>query len=113
LAVAGSVLYAWGYNSSGQLGDGTQNTQTSPESVAYLTGTLAAGYNHNFISPDPSQAFVWGENNYGQLGDGGTTDQWSMESVSSLSPLPIRAACGSSHTLWLVPDTNLSILSSG
>ena len=79
--------YAWGYNGSGQLGDGTTSSyQTTPVMVrkpdrktypdlpadfTYLQ--VSAGGDHSLAVGSDGNAYAWGYNNYGQLGDGTTT----------------------------------------
>ena len=74
-------LWAWGYNASGKLGDGTESTQKTPvrvhglddvgflENIAYV----AAGNRHSLAVEMDGTAWAWGYNLYGRLGDGTTT----------------------------------------
>ncbi|MDT7513481.1 InlB B-repeat-containing protein, partial [Bifidobacterium sp. H1HS10N] len=74
--------YAWGYNSSGQLGDGTTTSRTTPVMVkepdpktsidvpadlAYVQ--VSAGYEHSLAVGSDGYAYAWGYNGYGQLGN--------------------------------------------
>ncbi len=81
----GSVK-CWGYNSSGQLGDGTTTDRHTPVSVQNIsTGVqIALGYNHSCALLSDGTIKCWGDNAYGQLGDGTTTDRHTPVSVSSL-----------------------------
>lgn len=74
----GSV-WAWGNNTSGQLGDGTFTNRPSPAQITTLTGiaAIAAGANHTVAlktDGDPAgTVWTWGSNSNGQLGDGSST----------------------------------------
>ncbi|MCL1908511.1 MAG: Ig-like domain-containing protein [Holophagaceae bacterium] len=65
-------LYAWGYNSLGQLGDGT----TIRRQVPVLVGAdndwaaVSAGENHTAAIKTDGSLWTWGINSYGQLGNG-------------------------------------------
>jgi len=70
------TVWAWGSNSSGQLGDGTYKSQTSPVPVSGLNGVIsvAAGERHSLALKDDGTVWVWGYNSKG-LGDG-SLDSW-------------------------------------
>ena len=79
-ALAGSLAYAWGDNSQGQLGDGTNTLRTTPVAVStagVLSGKtlthIAAGFNHVVVRSSDGLLFAWGQNDRGQLGTGNTT----------------------------------------
>jgi alpha-tubulin suppressor-like RCC1 family protein len=105
LAADGAV-WAWGYNHTGQLGDGTTATRTSPVQVlAAGSGVvaIAAGYGHSLALREDGTVLSWGYNAEGQLGDG-TTSQREI-------PLPIPGLTGVSaiaagwfHSLALKDD---------
>ncbi|WP_082309745.1 RCC1 domain-containing protein [Nonomuraea sp. SBT364] len=69
------VLFTWGSNSHGQLGDGTQTTQQDPTKLLALTGItrVAAGDRHT-LALVSGRLWSWGSNADGQLGNGTTTD---------------------------------------
>ncbi len=71
---AGKV-WAWGDNSSGQLGLGHTRPVSSPTLVAKLPAkarSLAAGAQHSAALLADGTVWVWGANNRGQLGSGAT-----------------------------------------
>ena len=76
-ATTRAELFAWGANSSGQLGDGTKNQRTEPVPVN-VSGALAganvvavsAGLVHSLALSADGRAFTWGYNLSGQLLDG-------------------------------------------
>ncbi|WP_431922442.1 RCC1 domain-containing protein [Micromonospora wenchangensis] len=75
---------AWGYNSFGELGDGTIYTRLTPVRVCavgqvapctkFLSGvrSIAGGWVHTVAVADNALALAWGWNQVGQLGDGTT-----------------------------------------
>jgi alpha-tubulin suppressor-like RCC1 family protein len=70
-------VFAWGYNATGQLGDGTQADSPVPMAVdmgALPSGTVTAiscgGGAHNLALDRDGKVFAWGDNGQGQLGVG-------------------------------------------
>jgi alpha-tubulin suppressor-like RCC1 family protein len=94
LAISGKtgLLWAWGRNSSGQLGDGTTVDRLVPTKIilpapaaggtAISAGwtTVAAGANHS-LGLLSGSLYTWGNNLRGQLGNASTVD--------SPTPIPI------------------------
>ena len=80
---SGGAAYCWGFNISGQLGDGTTINQTSP--VAVLGGlsfaTVSSGGGHTCGVTTSGAAYCWGSNFNGELGDGGALRQTSPVAV--------------------------------
>jgi alpha-tubulin suppressor-like RCC1 family protein len=82
-------LFAWGENSSGQLGDGTFTSRSAPVAVV-MTGALsgrtvagiAAGREHSLAVTSDGRVFAWGLNGSGQLGDGTQTNRNAPTAVS-------------------------------
>ena len=65
-------LWAWGDNSFGQLGDGTQEDKTEPVQIKEGTKfkSIAAGNNYSVAIDEEGNLWTWGNNYRGQLGDG-------------------------------------------
>ena len=66
-------LWTWGYNASGQLGDGTTTSKTTPVEVTELgveVSQVALGVEHSAAIKADGSLWMWGWNKYGQLGDG-------------------------------------------
>ena len=72
----GGTVWAWGDNSSGQLGDGTTTNCSTPVQLPDLAGVtgIATLNNHSMALLGDGTAWAWGYNFYGQLGDGTTTN---------------------------------------
>jgi hypothetical protein len=64
--------YCWGFNSSGQLGEGSTTNQNVPTAVSggLSFSAIAAGYTHTCGLNTVGAAFCWGGNASGQLGGG-------------------------------------------
>jgi alpha-tubulin suppressor-like RCC1 family protein len=92
-APAGQVL-AWGYNSNGQLGDGSTTDSDVPVDASLPPGVtvtaIAAGEYHSLALTSTGQLLAWGYNSNGQLGDGSTTD--------SDVPVPVSLPAGTTVT---------------
>ena len=74
--VLSSMAYCWGANSSGQLGDGSTTSHSSPTPVKGILvfTSLTAGLGHT-CGLSAGVAYCWGDNTYGQLGTGTTGGQ--------------------------------------
>ena len=71
----GGVGYCWGYNASGQVGDGSTEHRSLPVRVAgdLLFRTIAAGTGASCGIATTGAVYCWGDNANGTLGDGTTT----------------------------------------
>ncbi|MCX5560446.1 hypothetical protein [Streptomyces sp. NBC_00038] len=69
------TVWAWGENTSGQLGDGTFTSRSAPVRVASLADVtaIAAGSNHTLALRSDGTVWSWGYNPDGELGNGTTT----------------------------------------
>jgi len=77
------VLYAWGCNGQGRLGDNCTTNRSSPVSVVGFTDwcQAAAGRNSTLAVRTNGSAWAWGSNESGQLGDNTTVSKSSPVSV--------------------------------
>jgi alpha-tubulin suppressor-like RCC1 family protein len=103
------TLWAWGYNTAGQLGLGNFTSFSSPKQVGSLTNWLkiAAGqYLVNTIKTDGTM-WTWGSNSQGQLGLGNIVNYYSPVQVGALTTWGTSsskfynvAAIRTNGTLW-------------
>ncbi|KJY51509.1 RCC1 domain-containing protein [Bifidobacterium kimbladii] len=98
--------YAWGSNTSGQLGDGTTTQRTTPVKVGKPTGLtyvqISAGDDHSLALSSDGNAYAWGLNTYGKLGDGTTTQRTTPVKVGKPTGLTyVQVSAGWQHSLAL------------
>jgi alpha-tubulin suppressor-like RCC1 family protein len=102
--------YCWGYNGSGQLGNGTSGppnratprlvTQTANGGFAFAQ--IALGPSHVCGTTTEGKGYCWGENGRGRLGDGTTTNRSTPRGVTG--GLTFRAVVpGRAHTCGVTP----------
>ena len=119
LASDGTV-YSWGFNSWGQLGNGTSGTANNASApVAVKTaGTpmdgktivqVAAGATHSLALATDGTIYAWGKNEYGQLGNDSTTNSPVPVAVKTAgTPMEgktiIQIHAGYEHSLALASD---------
>lgn len=100
------VVWAWGSNLSGQLGDGTLTQRPTPVYVIDLSDvtSVTAGASHTLAVDADGTAWAWGSNYAGQLGNGYIYDRYHTPGqVSSLNDVTSIAA-GVLHSLALRSD---------
>lgn len=68
-------LYVWGYNSDGQIGNGTTVNRNIPIKVMDNIEKVSLGRKHSAAITKDGSLFVWGDNYNGQVGDGTSTDR--------------------------------------
>lgn len=72
------IIYGWGMNSVGQLGDGTRNDRPLPGLVDMPAGVtfdeISFTYGHGFAVGSDGNAYAWGWNEFGMLGQGNTDE---------------------------------------
>jgi alpha-tubulin suppressor-like RCC1 family protein len=107
------TVWAWGYNSDGQLGDGTEANSSRPVRVGELEGVeeIAAGAFFSLALKEDGSVWAWGSNTSGQ--DNKVSGQLGEDAISS-SDMPVEVgglgggveeiAAGTSHALALKED---------
>lgn len=101
------LVWAWGNNSHGQLGDGTTTTQEKPALVKNKDGQYLADIKQVAIGQDFSLAlthtgkvYAWGANDYGELAQGNQTAQSYPVAVPHL-PVITAIAANTFHAMAL------------
>jgi alpha-tubulin suppressor-like RCC1 family protein len=107
-----NAAMCWGWNESGQLGDGTTTYRTAPQLVAGGHSFARIAVSFNYFQPGGTiqnafgfacairidgAPFCWGKNDSGQLGDGTMTDRLVPTMVSG-DLIVTSIATGSNHT---------------
>ena len=95
------VVWCWGRNSNGQLGDGTTDNKLVPTQVSGPeTGVVAvsAGGSHTCAVTEAGELWCWGSNQFGQLGDGTTMGKYVPTEVTGFGASVVAVSAGSDHT---------------
>jgi alpha-tubulin suppressor-like RCC1 family protein len=114
------TAWCWGFNSSGQLGDGTtgfgtlNNTVVGADTVSLPVAvaggrswkSISSGYRHTCALATDGTAWCWGEGTQGQLGNGGTGNV----SVPTMVTMPASVtftdiSAGAEHTCAVAAST--------
>lgn len=116
------TLWAWGANSKGQLGDGTNIDRNVPTKIGNDTDWkyVAAGRQHSVAIKTDGTLWAWGPNNNGELGDGtyidrnvptkiGTDNNWQ----SIAAGLRYTMALKNDGTLWTTGNNDNGQLGNG
>lgn len=110
-AVAGEhgMLYVWGVNTHGQLGDAgpVGTTVTKPSAMKTMPSNesvvaVACGHSMTVVRTQAGSLYACGQNSWGQLGVASTTDHNGLVLVRPFVPGGARCthvACGSEHVL--------------
>lgn len=90
------MVYCWGRNEAGQLGDGTLEDRPSPIRVAGIEQVIAvaAGYQHTCALAQDGAVSCWGGNESGQLGDGTNTNHPTPLRLRDLPAMSLIEAHG-------------------
>lgn len=104
------MIWGWGSNHSGQLGDGYLSRIPSPIHVNYVQDVkaMAAAYSHNILARTDGSVYTWGSNYYGELGNGTTIASriphkiGDFEDVEAVYALPSKGGyvLTSDGTVW-------------
>lgn len=114
-------LWMWGYNVSGQLGNGFDGTfnglsdvcQPTPIKVMDDVASVSCGRSHTAAIKTDGSLWMWGSNGNGELGNGGAGNV-DQDSLGKLQTVPVKimdgvtaVSCGDSHTAAVKTDGSL------
>lgn len=106
-------VFAWGDNTYGQLGNGTNTAAPSTSPVTSLDGvvSISAGQFHSVALTRSATIKAWGLNDHGQLGDNSTTNRNApvtadvvIISIPEFPPTVTAIDAGENHTLALLSN---------
>jgi|GEM_PF-4078743 len=99
------TVWAWGYNASGELGDGSNVHRFTPVQVIGVSNVVAvaAGAIHTVALRSDGSVWSWGFNENGQLGDG-TMESRSVPGEVWLMPEAAAVDSHGDHTVALMRD---------
>ena len=116
------TLWAWGRGDSGQLGDGTTVSKSSPVQIGALSDwaqVCTAGDHSGAVKTDGT-LWMWGANGTGRLGDGTTTARSSPVQIGALSDWAsvylapsVSFAMKTDGTLWAWGENDEGVLGQG
>jgi alpha-tubulin suppressor-like RCC1 family protein len=113
------LVQCWGYNLTGQLGDGTTTNRIAPATVtgsdfvAVFAGATSFGNNdgHTCALDTSGKASCWGYNGYGQLGATSADACTASSLACALTPVAVEGgllfislALGKYHTCGMITD---------
>lgn len=105
-------VWAWGLNSSGQLGDGTKINRNRPVQTIGSSETgglnniksVSGGMSYSVALDSYGHIYNWGSNSYGALGSGtAVAGRVAPEFFRTIAGITY-SACGAFHTLALVDN---------
>ncbi|CAG2104698.1 unnamed protein product [Medioppia subpectinata] len=102
------LVYAWGFNFWGQLGNGNNCNQLIPLQVRAINRevvvAIACGHHQSVVLTKSGQVYAWGHNAFGQLGIA-CTDRFrnipAKVRVTSEDLMVTKISCGQNHCLLL------------
>jgi alpha-tubulin suppressor-like RCC1 family protein len=100
------TLWAWGFNGSGQLGDGTLTARSAPVQIGTDTdwSTVSANGNHTLALKKDGSLWSWGDGFWGQIGDG---------SYGSIKKTPVKIGTASWKSISAGRAFSLAIKTDG
>jgi alpha-tubulin suppressor-like RCC1 family protein len=96
-------VWAWGYNSSGELGDGTNANRLAPVPLLSAAGmskivAIASGYSFSMALDENGALWAWGSNSQRQISRDAMSFARTPIRINLPTPI-VRFACGDYHSL--------------
>ena len=118
LITKNGVLYKWGANSAGNVGNGTTNTQPYPVRILDNIKDMSIGYNVSGAVTEDGDLYMWGQNDVGQVGNGTTANQLTpvkvMEDVRKVLLMAgVSGALTEDGNLYTWGNGNYGVLGNG
>jgi alpha-tubulin suppressor-like RCC1 family protein len=105
---SGGSLWAMGYNSDGELGDGTGMNTNRPEQIVPSGVTaIAGGLRHSLFLKSDGSLWAMGDDSRGQLGDGGVLNNQTNRPELIVTNGVTAIAAGGEFSLFLKSDGSL------
>ena len=103
-------VYAFGYNSSGQLGLGHKNFVFVPKLVPNINNIkqVSASEHHSLCLREDGKVYVFGNNSYGQLGVSNIKETSKAILISDINNI-VQVSAGDIHSLFLRDDGRLYV----
>ncbi|GAB2857631.1 hypothetical protein GCM10027277_27560 [Pseudoduganella ginsengisoli] len=108
------ILWGWGFNQNGQLGDGSLVDKTTPVQIGTIKWSqIAAGKSHSMGIDKDGALYAWGRNANGQLGDNTRSDRLVPTKITVLVTGKALTwssiAAGGSHSMARALDGSLYV----
>jgi alpha-tubulin suppressor-like RCC1 family protein len=88
------TLWCWGWNQTGQLGNGTVASASRPQQIGTATWrAISTSHDHTCAIQTDGSLWCWGNNATGQLGDGTTGSQLVPEHIGAATDWDV-ISCG-------------------
>ena len=106
------TIYCCGYNSFGQLGNGTFTDRSTLVQMTNNTGTtpssVSCGTYHTVVLMIDDTIYACGSGGFGQLGNGTTTTSSTLvQMTNNTGTTPLSVSCGSDRTVVLMVDKTI------
>ena len=105
------AMQCWGFNATGQLGDGTTTLSVTPVDVLGLPGpvvSMSAGGVQTCALTSRGELLCWGGNADGQVGDGSLINRRLPTAVAGLDAGVRAVAAGWKHTCAILADEGMA-----
>jgi len=114
------TLWAWGYNTNGELGQNNKTSYSSPIQIPGSTWSSLAGFRVGAMATKTDGTlWTWGKNNAGQLGQNNTTNYSSPVQIPGTTWSKVGGGDNAAYaiktdgTLWLWGDNYYGSLGQG